>query len=325
MFMYKILFFNMLIISTFIAISSYNWLGMWMGLEINLMSFIPLMKSKNLYSSESSIKYFITQALASTLILFTIILFNNKYLINLSSINYLMMNIALLTKMGAAPFHFWFPEISEGINWINNLILLTWQKITPMLIMMYNSYMNIFFIMIIMFCMMISSLMGLNQISLRKIMVFSSINNIGWMIPSIMFSQSIWFIYFLIYSLLNMNLIFIFMFYNFYYFNQFNYMNKLNNYIKIIMFLNFLNLGGLPPFMGFYSKWLTINLMLLYNLNIIALLMILFTLIVLYYYIRMFYMSLTLNTNMKMIKIINNKFFYMSFILLSMSPMIYLM
>jgi NADH-ubiquinone oxidoreductase chain 2 len=48
-----------------------------MGLEINLLSFIPLsIKSNNLFSSEASLKYFLTQALASRTLLFSIILFS---------------------------------------------------------------------------------------------------------------------------------------------------------------------------------------------------------------------------------------------------------
>jgi len=50
-----------------------------MGLEINLLSFIPLsIKSNNLFSSEASLKYFLTQALASRTLLFSIILFSFK-------------------------------------------------------------------------------------------------------------------------------------------------------------------------------------------------------------------------------------------------------
>jgi NADH-ubiquinone oxidoreductase chain 2 len=48
-----------------------------MGLEINLLSFIPLsIKSNNLFSSEASLKYFLTQALASRTLLFSVILFS---------------------------------------------------------------------------------------------------------------------------------------------------------------------------------------------------------------------------------------------------------
>ena len=81
-----------------------------MGLEINLLSFIPLIiNSKNLFSSESSLKYFLTQALASSIFLFSIILFFlfnnfNRYEFNFYFL--ILLNSSLIIKIGAAPFHF---------------------------------------------------------------------------------------------------------------------------------------------------------------------------------------------------------------------------
>jgi NADH-ubiquinone oxidoreductase chain 2 len=91
-----------------------------MGLEINLLSFIPLsIKSNNLFTSESLLKYFLTQALASCVLLFSIILFNFFIEFN-EKINFLMIfilfNASLIMKRGVAPFHFWFPNVIEGLN-----------------------------------------------------------------------------------------------------------------------------------------------------------------------------------------------------------------
>jgi len=79
-------------------------------LEINLLSFIPLiLKTNNLYSSESSLKYFLTQALARRVLLFSIILFFFLNIKQLSNLNY-FLNIlfmsSLIIKIGIAPFHF---------------------------------------------------------------------------------------------------------------------------------------------------------------------------------------------------------------------------
>ncbi|CAH1384876.1 unnamed protein product [Tenebrio molitor] len=91
-----------------------------MGLEINLLSVIPIFsEKKNVFSTEASIKYFITQAIASLILLISVIilLLTNEFinpLINSTLI--LILNSALIIKLGAAPFHFWFPEVIEGLN-----------------------------------------------------------------------------------------------------------------------------------------------------------------------------------------------------------------
>nr|YP_009971682.1 NADH dehydrogenase subunit 2 [Hymaea magna]QNG56366.1 NADH dehydrogenase subunit 2 [Hymaea magna] len=298
---YKILFFNSMILGTLISISSYSWFSMWMGLEINLLSIIPLMNSsKNMFPAESSLKYFITQAMASTIILFSIIMMINKAEFISLNYNYFMimiMNSALLTKMGAAPFHYWFPEVMEGLNWMNCLIMLTWQKIAPMIIFMYNMKMTMFISCIIIISSLISGILGMNQISLRKILAYSSINHISWMISSMINSQSIWLIYFTTYSIISINIVMIFYYLNTYYLKQlFNTMNS-NKLIKFFFMLNFLSLGGLPPFLGFMPKWLTINNLILSKMFMISAVLIVFTLITLYFYLRITFSTMMINSS----------------------------
>nr|APX39313.1 NADH dehydrogenase subunit 2 [Longitarsus dorsalis] len=292
------LFFFTLITGTLISTTSYNWFMMWIGLEINLLSIIPLFKShKNNYPVEATLKYFITQALASTIILFTIIISMNT-METLSNQNYwlmMIMNSALLTKLGAAPFHYWFPEVMEGLNWMNNLLLLTWQKLAPMILLMYNLNMTIFFSMIIILSSIISGIYGINQMSLRKILSYSSINHISWMLASTLNLKNIWLIYFLIYSIISMNIIIIFHFFNILFIPQlFLILNK-NKMIKLMFIFNFFSLGGLPPFLGFFPKWLVINHLTENQFFTLSMILIMSTLITLFYYIRLTFSSLTLN------------------------------
>nr|YP_009995441.1 NADH dehydrogenase subunit 2 [Ochthebius nobilis]QNP09870.1 NADH dehydrogenase subunit 2 [Ochthebius nobilis] len=295
--MYKLLFIMTLMSGTLISISSYSWLGMWMGLEINLLSIIPLFSNpKNMMNNEASLKYFITQALASTMLLFSIIMMSMNFMETWNNNFDLIFNSSLLTKMGAAPFHFWFPEVMEGLNWSNCLLLLTWQKLAPMILIMYNKNM-MFFIMIIMFSMLISGFMGINQTSMRKILAYSSINHIGWMISSMLFMESMWMIYFITYSIISMNMILIFKMYNIYFMKQlFISLNK-NNMLKMFFIMNFLSLGGLPPFLGFLPKWLTIQTLIENNLFLMSFLMVMMTLLTLYFYMRITFSTMMINMN----------------------------
>nr|YP_010472497.1 NADH dehydrogenase subunit 2 [Nipponoharpalus discrepans]UVG42121.1 NADH dehydrogenase subunit 2 [Nipponoharpalus discrepans] len=299
---YKLIFITTLFMGTMISISSYTWLGTWMGLEINLLSFIPLLKKKNNpYSSESSIKYFLVQAMASTIFLFSILMtmMMNNLISNMLYVNMflvMLINSSLLLKMGAAPFHFWFPEIIEGMNWINSLVLMTWQKIAPMMLLSYTIKFQNYIILIILLSTLVGSLGGLNQTSLRKIMAYSSINHLGWMLSSFLNSNTIWLIYFLMYTFISMSLIYMFNMFKIFYMKQmYTFMNK-NLLIKFSFLLNLLSLGGLPPFLGFFPKWMIIQ-HLSNNYLYLLLFMIMMTLITLFYYLRISYTSLILSHN----------------------------
>nr|AWB99681.1 NADH dehydrogenase subunit 2 [Chagasia sp. SP54_C] len=286
------IFFIMLILSTLITISSNSWLGAWMGLEINLLSFIPLMNDnkKNLLTSESSLKYFLIQAFASSILLFSIItlmlFFNMNWFMDYK-FNEMLILSALFLKSGAAPFHFWFPEVMEGLSWINGLILMTWQKIAPLMLISYN-IMFYFFSIIIIFSMMIGALNGLNQTSIRKLMAFSSINHLGWMILS-MLNQNLLWAYFMFYSFLSISIILLFNNFKLFYFNQIYNIPLMNPMLKLFIFLNLLSLGGLPPFLGFLPKWLVIQNLISSNQYFMLIISVFMALITLFFYLRISY------------------------------------
>nr|YP_010716072.1 NADH dehydrogenase subunit 2 [Parnassius imperator]WDE75782.1 NADH dehydrogenase subunit 2 [Parnassius imperator]WDE75807.1 NADH dehydrogenase subunit 2 [Parnassius imperator] len=290
MFFYFILFF-----STLISISANSWLGCWIGLEINLLSFIPLISnSKNLLSSEAALKYFLTQSIASINFLFSIllkmILLKNFEINNLFSI---LINSSMLMKMGSTPFHFWFPNIIEGLSWFNCFILMTWQKISPMILLSY--YMNNNFLMFIMiFNVIVGTMGGINQTSLRKLLSFSSINNLGWMLAALMMTENLWIFYLMMYSFLISIMCIFFNMLNIYYINQLFIMNMKFS-LKMSLLINFLSLGGLPPFLGFFPKWIIINFLIMNKLFIISFIFIMMSLIMLFFYIRIMYSSIMFN------------------------------
>nr|YP_009271262.1 NADH dehydrogenase subunit 2 [Biston perclara]ANW36827.1 NADH dehydrogenase subunit 2 [Biston perclara] len=300
----KMFFLFILFFSTMISISSNSWFGCWIGLEINLMSFIPLIsKANNLMASEAALKYFLTQSIASINFLFYIIMklifFKN---FETNNIMLMMINSSMLMKMGAAPFHFWFPNIIEGLSWFNNFILMTWQKITPMILLSYYFNKNLLTFSI-MLNIIIGAMGGLNQTSLRKMMAFSSINNLGWMISSIMISENLWIFYLFMYSFLISTMCLFFYLTNSYFINQLFILN-MKPMIKINLLINFLSLGGLPPFIGFMPKWIIINFLTMNNFYLMTLIFIMMSLIMLFFYIRIIYSSFMMNyLKMKWFKI----------------------
>lgn len=295
----KITFLIILIFRSLITISSSNWLAIWIGLEINLFSIIPILNFKNsIYSIESSIKYFLIQAFASILLLIFLI-YKSIFFLLYKDNNFIII-VPLLIKLSLIPFHLWLPSIIEGLNWYVCLLLITWQKIAPIIIISYliiNK--NLIFIIILT---NINSIIGINQNSLRKILAFSSINNSTWILITIIINENIWINYLFIYSILNLIIIIILNKYNINYINQLKFFN-LNFFFKLNILIIIFSIIGLPPILGFLIKWFLIKILIYNKIILILIILILLTIINLYFYIKLTY-YLLFNFN------ILNKWFY---------------
>ena len=246
-------------------------------------------------STEASLKYFLTQALASSVFLFAVILFmlnsrkrNSNYFIEI------IIFSSLLLKRGSAPFHFWFPNVIEGLSWLNALILITWQKIAPLILISYVIFKPLIIISIILSG-LIGALGGLNQTSLRKLIAYSSINHLGWILAAIYNSNLLWITYFLFYTFLTFSIIFIFNIFKISHINQLFSIFFHSKTIKFFLFFNLLSLGGLPPFLGFFPKWIVIQSLTINSQLFLLTFIVLITLITLYFYIRLCYRAFILN------------------------------
>nr|QEV85445.1 NADH dehydrogenase subunit 2 [Aphis gossypii]QJW34502.1 NADH dehydrogenase subunit 2 [Aphis gossypii]UKG21277.1 NADH dehydrogenase subunit 2 [Aphis gossypii]WMZ98084.1 NADH dehydrogenase subunit 2 [Aphis gossypii] len=282
----KIMFFIMLMFSTLMSISASNWLSMWMGLELNLFSIIPILNFKSsIYSIEATMKYFLIQAFASILLLIFLI---NKNFFFLNNSN-IMIIMPLLMKLSLMPFHLWLPSMMEGLNWIACLLMMTWQKISPLIMISYlNTNKNLIFLITLI---SMNSIFGLNQNSMRKILAMSSINNSTWMLFAILLNNKLWMNYFVIYSMLNFLMIKILNNYNINYINQLKFFN-LNFFFKLNMMMLIFSIMGLPPMIGFLMKWMLIKNLIYNNMYMIMMMLIMLTILNLFFYIKMSYFML---------------------------------
>nr|YP_002727936.1 NADH dehydrogenase subunit 2 [Orius niger]ABZ02073.1 NADH dehydrogenase subunit 2 [Orius niger] len=273
----KMMFMMMMVMGTMITLSSNTWLSMWMGLEINMMAFIPMIyKMKNNKSAESSMIYFLTQSMSSMIMLFSISM-------NFMMENNILLIMSLMIKMGAAPFHMWFTEMINKMSWMNCLVLMTWQKVAPMFIMSNTSSKMI--IVSSLMSTIIGAMGGLNQTSIRKIMAFSSINHMGWMMMCTLFNNNLWMFYLTIYSMMMVPLTL--MFSNNMIMHTSQMMNSMKTMIeKMNITCMMLSMGGMPPMIGFLPKWMAINSMMSNNMYMIMTMMIMMSMITLFYYMR---------------------------------------
>nr|QGK86779.1 NADH dehydrogenase subunit 2 [Siobla xizangensis] len=314
--MLKFILYLILFISTMMTICSSSWFNAWMAMEINLVIFIPLMMNFSKKKiSNSMMMYFIIQVGASSMMIFFIILNKLQLNFNQSYIYNLLIQSSLLIKLGAPPFHWWMPKIFLNMNWMNCFIFITWQKIAPifLLISMKNNYM----IYLTMLLSVISgAIMGMNQTMLKMIMIYSSINHLGWMLMLMLINKNILLIYFMSYSLINLLICLMMSKKKYLYINELFNNNNQNMYAKIILMTLFLSLSGMPPFLGFLPKFLTLMQMIENNLILESTLFIIMAVISLSFYINpllsMFiYKKLNFKTNFKNFKNFNIIFLMM--------------
>nr|AEX55795.1 NADH dehydrogenase subunit 2 [Cordylochernes scorpioides]AEX55796.1 NADH dehydrogenase subunit 2 [Cordylochernes scorpioides]AEX55797.1 NADH dehydrogenase subunit 2 [Cordylochernes scorpioides] len=269
----KMFFLAVLILSgVIIVLVSKYWLVMWLGLELNLLGFILILEKSN-EEFYKIVKYFIIQSVASIVISMSFFLKNSVEGGLMFSLSMTMI-FALFLKLAVAPFHFWIVSLVKKMKNMNLFLILGLQKLAPMFIF---SKISIFFKTNTMFwgiSALLGSILGLFSSSMNLILLFSSISHSPWMMM-LMFSNSpnFWFIYFLVY-LLNLSMVLFF--------------SQENKY-KLLMFLSLLSMGGLPPLLGFYVKWVAI----FYNFASLTIILLLLSSIMnMYMYIRISIKSL---------------------------------
>nr|AIG23631.1 NADH dehydrogenase subunit 2 [Sminthopsis dolichura] len=288
-----------LLIGTSLTLSSSHWFTAWMGLEINTLAIIPLMTfPNNPRTTEAATKYFLTQATASMMMMFAIVY--NAWLTNQWTLFQLSdqwaitaMTLALSMKLGLAPFHFWVPEVTQGVSLLSGMILLTWQKIAPTAII-YQIAPCLDMNILITFALLSTILGGwggLNQTHMRKILAYSSIAHMGWMVIIIHINPTMTLLNLVIYIMATLTTFLTLNMSNITKVKSLGSLWNKSTPATIIILLTLLSLGGLPPLTGFMPKWLILQELINNNNITIATIMALSALLNLFFYMRIIYAS----------------------------------
>nr|YP_010485762.1 NADH dehydrogenase subunit 2 [Dexistes rikuzenius]UVW81908.1 NADH dehydrogenase subunit 2 [Dexistes rikuzenius] len=292
-------------LGTTLTFASSHWLLAWMGLEINTLAIIPLMaQHHHPRAVEATTKYFLAQATAAATLLFAST--TNAWITGQWDIQQMthplpttMVVIALALKIGLAPMHSWLPEVLQGLNLTTGLILSTWQKLAPFALLLQIQTTNPTPLIIIgLLSTLIGGWGGLNQTQLRKILAYSSIAHLGWMMLILQFSPLLSFLTLLTYFTMTFSAFLIFKM------NKATTVNALaiswakTPALTALAPLVLLSLGGLPPLTGFMPKWFILQELTKQDLPALATLAALTALLSLYFYLRLSYaMTLTMFPN----------------------------
>nr|QTT61355.1 NADH dehydrogenase subunit 2 [Tritia sp. p LAG-2017] len=300
---FSYMFMSVMGIGTLLSVSSIHWLSIWVGLEINLIGFLPmLVYQKSVAESQSAVKYFIIQALGSSFLMFgSLLVFNMSFtwdmytkISNPSILGFIILVSGLSIKLGLFPFHYWLPGVMAGLPWVSCLILATWQKLAPLFLILCLLELSQSYKMILLLCMisagsaLIGGFGGMNQTQIRALLAYSSISHLGWMMFALVHSEWSMKVYLTIYVLISISL------FSSLWYNDSGMMKNINNlknsgFVAISIMLLLLSLGGLPPLLGFVSKWLVITVSVSGPWTFAIFLLILGSLMSLFYYLSLFF------------------------------------
>nr|YP_009484680.1 NADH dehydrogenase subunit 2 [Cheilinus fasciatus]ARN59047.1 NADH dehydrogenase subunit 2 [Cheilinus fasciatus] len=292
-------------LGTTITFASSHWLLAWMGLEINTLAILPLMaRHHHPRAVEATTKYFLAQATAAAMLLFAST--TNAWLTGQWEIQQMthplpvtLITAALALKIGLAPMHAWLPEVLQGLDLTTGLILSTWQKLAPFALLLQIQPSNSTTLILLgLTSTLVGGWGGLNQTQLRKILAYSSIAHLGWMILILQFSPTLTLLTLLTYLVMTLSTFLTFKL------NKATTINSLATSwakapaLTALTPLILLSLGGLPPLTGFMPKWLILQELTKQDLAPIATLAALTALLSLYFYLRLSYsMTLTMSPN----------------------------
>jgi NADH-quinone oxidoreductase subunit N len=269
-----------------------NMFMFFLGLEILSIPIYVLVgiQKGNSLASEASVKYFFTGSFATAIMLFGIALIygsTGSFELNeirmaidmgmshfpMLNIGVLMMMAAFLFKVGAVPFHFWGPDVYQGSSnavmaYMASVVKLaalfafvhlfnfTFNQLTP-----FVSGLVLFAIVVSLF---LGYLSALKQTSFRRMMAYSSIANTGFALFAVLNQQageaSLWF-FMIGYACSTIALVTINMMVEkdsdeLTNWKGIGYSNPL---IGITLVISLLSMSGIPPFTGFFGKYLLLS------------------------------------------------------------------
>lgn len=304
-------------------VSYSNMAMLFLGIEILSISLYILAGSKmnDLFSNESSFKYFLMGSFATGFLLFGIALVygvtgsfdldkiaaaiagNNIEFPALLYAGILMMLIGLAFKISAVPFHFWAPDVYEGAPTVVTAFMSTIVKIAAFagfyrlfskcFAPVASEWVDVVQVLTIL-TLVVSNVTAVYQNSVKRMLAFSSVAHAGYMLITLValnhLSASAILYYVLSYAVASIGAFSVL--HTVAMENEnvsaeaFNGLGKRNPFMAFVMTVALLSLAGIPPLAGFIAKYYIFTVAFDSGYIGLVLLAVVTSLIGIYYYFR---------------------------------------
>jgi NADH-quinone oxidoreductase subunit N len=274
------------------AIFSYNMIGTYLGIELMSISgyILATLNREDKISNESSMKYFLMGAVSSCILIYGIsliygfsggnLLMENLFYNIVSQNNvglilgFILFLFGLFFKTTSFPFHFWASDVYRGINSSS----LSFISITPKLVSFFvickififkipniEGAFEVFTPIITALAgisMIIGAVGALKQENIKKILAYSGIVNMGFVLSlfAVKPSTSIFIYYFLIYTFIIIGIFAVIsaLQKNSLYSGSIKNLQGLahsNPYLSFALAIFMFSSAGIPPLAGFFIKY----------------------------------------------------------------------
>jgi NADH-quinone oxidoreductase subunit N len=299
-------------------VSSIDLLSFYVSLELQTIPLyiVAALDRKSDKSSEAGLKYFILGVSASCILLFGISMtygfsgqtflykiFSSK--ISLGTLfGLLLILVALFFKISAAPFHMWSPDVYEGSSITATSFFASISKLSFLVIFSFYFIQSsiiwsgmekiIYFIAIISF--FIGAFGAIKQTNLKRLLAYSSIGHVGFMLAALSAKNTIgiqsFYFYAIVYAFLSIAAFSFLMLmdqedkYNI---SNLSGLAKANPILAFLFSALMLSFAGIPPMLGFFSKFYVLKAVVIEADNqnfILPILMVIYSAIAAFYYLR---------------------------------------
>ncbi len=312
------------LISLMILVSSYDLISIYISLEMQSLCFYVLaaINRYSAFSTEAGLKYFVLGAFISGLFLFgASILYGitgttnlNSYALLFSSeltsdlnlslffLGVLFILVAILFKLAAAPFHIWSPDVYEGAPLNSTIIFVIVPKIVLFVVLfriLYYSFFTYFgdFQTILLISgtlsILIGSFMALRQKRLKRLLIFSSISHVGFLLLGCatgtvlgLTSVIYYLMFYLITSVLVWGVMTLLTNNTALYLTDLAVLARTNPVLGFSLAMGFFSLAGIPPLVGFSMKFFIFSAAISADLYMASIIIILLSVLGAFYYLR---------------------------------------
>jgi NADH-quinone oxidoreductase subunit N len=274
-----------------VMVSFNNLVMMFIGIEIMSVSLYILagIKKSDFASNEAALKYFLMGAFSTGFLLFGIaLLYGSSGSFNMDAIRgyvgehpridpmfytgIALIIVGLCFKVGAAPFHFWTPDVYEGSPTLITAFMSTVVKTAGFAAFLrlfsacfqpLSDYWTPILIVITIITLFIGNITALYQQSFKRMLAFSSISHAGYLLFAIVSlgssSSNSVFVYATAYSIASIiafgALILVQQQNGSDNFESFNGLGKRNPFLALVLTVAMLSLAGIPLTAGFIGKF----------------------------------------------------------------------